>query len=208
MNRWGLGIVIAILVMGSLGLGYLGGTTSQQTRVVTSIVTTVSISTIVTTKLIGSGCASPTNPTTTNGSIRVYEIGVGSTASLCVSFVYNGPGNDTFPVIFEKLNASGGAMCTCEGLSGSDSISFASIASPTNFTETYRVETTSAISPGVYWLYVSSCAVIDLVVGPLPPSLPSWETGPNSCYYRQVGWSSFVVIGTTNAAAADISTSY
>jgi hypothetical protein len=72
MKREGITAVIAILVVASLGIGYLSGSSARRTEIITSTSTTVSTSTLTIQRTIASTTASCVTPPALQGDVNSF----------------------------------------------------------------------------------------------------------------------------------------
>jgi len=174
-----LAVVLVVLVLGSLGAGYLSGVGNRQTITIVSTPTTTVPTTLVTTTtnsqsvLAETGCTTPVSqPPAGSNLTNVYVLSVPSEAAICVVYTYQGSGNQSYRAYFDSLPYGCDiSPSPCTGLNGSASPSFISYNGTTNVTVTYGISTSVGLAQGTYWLIVGYYEFESLVVGQPPTNI-------------------------------------
>jgi hypothetical protein len=179
-----LAVILMLLVVGSLGVGYLSGASNRQTTTLVSTDTTTFVTTYTTTSsivstmtrtqsvLAGTGCSTPVRqpPAGTNDT-NLFYLSESSEAAICITYQYEGKGNATFGPNLDYVMGGGGMTVTscllhpCSGVNVSVSPTFVQYDGLTNITVTYRFTTSAGLQVGLYWLLVNSCAPVVFVYG-------------------------------------------
>jgi len=229
-----LAVILVVLVAGSLGVGYLaGGQVNVKTTTSTSIITstttatsilttaTTSTQTSVTSALEGTPCATAANQTVAYNPLRVYQLSVPSKAVLCIAFTFPASANYSFiaRLNWTSCNASEtqceGHLCysadPCTGVNATATPTFVTVNGATVVDVTYNFTIGSNASNGLVWLDLGPCgplSVVDIMVGPLPSSIPLPVAYPTSCYggSQPIPWSDWTVLGVTNATVGYVPT--
>jgi len=198
-------LVLVVLVAGSLGMGYLAGSSNRQTATTTITVgTTVTVGT--------SSCSTPFNLTTpfNNNSANhpLLVASAGTTGAICLEYsnTYNNSISD--PIYFAVLQYfKGGIAGVCTGplcnvksiqvVASQRSVNFTPSANPSDEIEdvTYTVTIPSNVTEGAYGIQLYEfCSLFPLFVEPnngsvaIPTSeFTPWYPHTGSCEAQVVG---------------------
>jgi hypothetical protein len=210
-----LAVILALLVVGCLGVGYLSGIGNRQTTTIVSTTTETIPTTIISTTISSqgnlgeTGCTTPVSqPPAGSNLTNVYILSVPSEAVICVAYTYYGSGNATHSAEF--FSSSQPCWCSdcpsaCAGINGSASPSFISYDGLTNSTVTYRISTSAGLAKGTYWLIVGYWEFEALVVGPTPENVSVYHTPPFSATTAPYSTPpTTLVVGVTNITVAQV----
>lgn len=179
-----LAAILVLLVVGSLGVGYLSGVSSRQTTTLVSTDTITTVTTYTTTSstvltttrtqsvLAGTGCSTPVEqpPAGTNDT-NLFYLSAPSEAAICITYEYEGEGNATFGPNLDYVMGGGGMTVTscllhpCSGINVSVSPTLVEYDGLTNITVTYGFTISAGLQAGLYWLLANSCAPVVFVYG-------------------------------------------
>jgi len=198
---------------GSLAAGYqIAAIDSKATTVTSTATSTSSVTTTATltetsirTVFQGNDCKQSANDSTypTSYPIPVLQLLPGTAAEVCALYNFYIPLNYTFFVNIQSTLTKCAAS-SCPSLVETVSPKFVEVDKPMNLTVAYRITAPSGAAPGLYWLWVLDCVVVDVVVGPLPSSISSVNTGPTSCVAMLNEPAAPIVVGMTNATFAHV----
>ena len=155
-----------VLIVTGVGAGYFFGRAENQVTA-------------------GSGCVDPVGPQPPNVNYSdVFILSAPSESKLCIVWALSANGNKSneswnFAAGISSYIGENGALVTCNngcaGISASVSPISVSYHGATNITATYTVSASKGAAQGVYWMAISSCEWVPLVIGPIPNDISRSE---------------------------------